>query len=98
MQCRDAPVIADDFVHDGLHEPLAEIGVEALLHGELAQPVNLGMLACQIDRRQPMSSLVLADLLRDSESLRKHSDQFGVHIVDATAVRGQLVVRHRTCF
>ena len=98
MHCRYAPVIADNFVHDDMHELLAEIRVEALLHGEFAQSVNLGVLAHQIDWRQPMSSLVLADLLGDSESPRKHPDQLGVHIVDATAVRGQLVVRHRTCF
>lgn len=98
MQCRYAPMIADHFIHDEMHEPLAEVGIKAFLHGELAQAVNLGMFAYQIDRRQPVSSLVPADLLRDSESPRKHSYQFGVHIVNATAVRGQLVVRHRTCF
>ena len=88
MRCCDAPVIADDFIHDEMHELLAELGVEALLHRELAQSVDLLMLTHQIDWRQPVSSLVLANLLSDSESPRKHAYQFGIHIINATAIRG----------
>src|SRR5450756_2847223 len=68
----DALVVTYNLGDDELEELLGELGIESRFDGELAEALDLLLLAGRVGRRQPLGSLELAHSAGDPETLSEN--------------------------
>ncbi|MDX6297422.1 MAG: hypothetical protein QOI51_1279, partial [Nocardioidaceae bacterium] len=86
----DGLVVPKHLGDDEAEELLSELGVEARLLGQPAEPGDLLSLPLGVGRRHPVARLELPDLLGAGEPLRQQVHQCCVQVVDARAQPQQL--------